>query len=235
MTAVRAAARADAACLAAAGFEAIIVENFGDAPFFPDVVPPETVAAMAVVASDVAAVGLPLGINVLRNDARAALAVAAAVGAAFVRVNVHTGARVADQGILQGRAHETLRTRRALGLEPVQLWCDVDVKHSVPLHERPLADEVADVVERGLADVVLVTGARTGASADLERVRAVARASSRPVLVASGVTAADVGAVLEVAWGVVVGSALRADGRPGGPVDPSRAEAFVQAARGGRG
>ncbi|MCC7541524.1 MAG: BtpA/SgcQ family protein [Deltaproteobacteria bacterium] len=232
---VRELARQDARTLEAAGFGAIVVENFGDAPFFPRAVPPETVAAMAVVAADLrATTGLPLGVNVLRNDAHAALAVAAASGAGFVRVNVHTGARVADQGILEGAAHDTLRLRRALGLDHVALWCDVDVKHSAPVHERPLGDEVADVVERGLADVVLVTGSRTGAGTDLADVRSVVAATAKPVVVASGVTAATVCATLEVAAGVIVGSALRAGGRPGGPIDAARARAFVEAARGGR-
>ena len=36
--------------------------------------------------------------NVLRNDAAAALSIAAVAGATFIRVNVHTGAVVADQG-----------------------------------------------------------------------------------------------------------------------------------------
>ena len=48
----------------------------------------------------------PVRRDVLRNDARAALAVAAATGAAFIRVNVHAGAVVADQGILEGEAAE---------------------------------------------------------------------------------------------------------------------------------
>ena len=60
----------------------------------------------------VEAVPLPVGVNVLRNDAAAALAVARVVGARFIRVNVHTGAMWSDQGLLQGRAHETLRRRR---------------------------------------------------------------------------------------------------------------------------
>ena len=36
----------DAALLAEAGFDAIVIENFGDRPFYPDVVPAWTIAGM---------------------------------------------------------------------------------------------------------------------------------------------------------------------------------------------
>src|SRR5260221_195002 len=109
---VLARALADAEALAAGGVDAIAVENFGDRPFRKSRVDPETIAAMTRVITELArSVALPFGVNVLRNDASAALAIAAATGAAFIRVNVHTGAVVADQGIIEGEAAETLRRR----------------------------------------------------------------------------------------------------------------------------
>src|SRR5205814_7296815 len=84
---IRAAARADADALARGGVDGILIENYGDAPFSGGSVEPQVVAAMAVLASEVRATsGLPIGINVLRNDARSALAVALASGASFIRV-----------------------------------------------------------------------------------------------------------------------------------------------------
>src|SRR5262249_28717311 len=132
LNAVIGAAARDAGLLTEAGFDGVLVENFGDAPFAPDRVPPVTIAAMTACALAVrAAAGtVALGVNVLRNDAAAALAVAIAARADFVRINVHTGARVTDQGIVEGHAHETLRERRALDATRVRLFCDVDVKHS---------------------------------------------------------------------------------------------------------
>src|SRR5260221_12896089 len=90
-------ALADAETLAAGGVTAIAVENFGDRPFRKNRVEPETIAAMTRVVAEIArAVNLPLGVNVLRNDAPAALAVAAATGAAFIPGHVHTRAVLAD-------------------------------------------------------------------------------------------------------------------------------------------
>jgi uncharacterized protein len=225
----RAAAR-DARLLADAGFTAVIVENFGDAPFLPRV-SPLTVSAMTLCSMRIrdACPDLPLGINVLRNDADAALAIAVVVGGSFVRVNVHVGARVTDQGVIEGEAGATMRTRRALGASHVEVWADVDVKHSAPLGARPIADEAADAAHRGLAAAILVTGEGTGRAANVESLRAVRSAVNVPVYVASGATRESLASLATVCDGVIVGSALRRDGRAGGPFDEARARDFASA------
>jgi len=225
-------AAADARALAAAGFEGIILENFGDAPFYPDRVPPITVAAMtaAALAARAAAPELALGVNVLRNDAEAALAVAVATDARMIRVNVHTGARITDQGLVEGRAHETLRKRRELGADGVRLLCDVDVKHSAPIAARPIEEEAEELAGRGLADALLVTGTGTGRAVGRRQLEQVIATAHVPVLVASGVTPETLPA-LRRAHGVIVGSCLRASGRAGEPVDRDGAARFVEAFR----
>lgn len=216
---------------ALAGVDGVVVENYGDAPFHPDRVPAHTVAFMSVLASEaVSAADVPVGVNVLRNDAEAALAVAEAAGADFVRVNVWTGARVTDQGVVQGRAHEALRLRRSLGSR-VRVFADVDVKHSAPLADRPLAEEVRDAVDRGGADAVLITGSSTGSPPDPDHLETARGAADAPVLAASGATAETAAALLGRADGLVVGSALRAGGDPRRPVDPDRVRELVDAAR----
>jgi hypothetical protein len=133
MKEIRAAAVADAGTLARGGVDAILVENYGDAPFTSGSVEPQVIAVMAVLAAEVRAVsGLPIGINVLRNDARSALAVAVAAGASFIRVNVHVGAAETDQGHLDGKAYWTLRYRRSIGADAVAIFADVFVKHARP-------------------------------------------------------------------------------------------------------
>lgn len=222
----------DARALVDAGFDLVLVENYGDAPFFAEQVPAVTVSAMTACVLEAKRAGAAVGVNVLRNDAASALSIAACTGASCVRINVHTGARVTDQGVVQGRAAETLRLRRSLEAEHVRIWADVDVKHSAPLGMRPIEDEVSDAVERGLADAVLVTGRGTGQSVDLESLRAVKRASRVPVIAASGVTHDTVRDTLAACDGVIVGSALREGGKAGGPVDSKRAIDFVRRARG---
>lgn len=227
---------ADARAYADAGFRAVVVENFGDTPFFPGTVPAETVAAMARAGAAVReALGpeFPLGFNVLRNDAAAALALCAACGGSFIRVNVHTGAMLTDQGVIEGRAAETLRHRQALGLAgAVKILADVAVKHAAPLGDLPLARVAADTWERGRADALIATGTGTGRATPIERLRAVREAvPEAPLFAGSGVTEATVRETLAVASGVIVGSALKTGGRIDAPVDPDRAAALVRAAR----
>ena len=70
----------DASAYDRGGAHALFIENFGDAPFAKGTVGPETIACMAVVAKAIREhTKLPFGFNVLRNDARAALALCAAL------------------------------------------------------------------------------------------------------------------------------------------------------------
>ncbi|NBB82643.1 MAG: BtpA/SgcQ family protein [Alphaproteobacteria bacterium] len=225
----------DVRALVDGGVDALLLENFGDAPFYPDRVPSEVTAHMTALATAVRiACDLPLGINVLRNDATSALAVAHAAGAQFIRVNVLCGVRVTDQGLIEGKAHELMRRRSLLNAHHIAVWADVDVKHSSPLAAAPLGQEVHDLLHRGRADGLIVSGAGTGERVDLDHVQQVkAAAERRPVLVGSGVNAANIGACLEVADGAIVGTALKTDGAVTAPVDPARVAAVVQAARHG--
>jgi membrane complex biogenesis BtpA family protein len=223
----------DGDVLAAGGFDGLLVENFMDTPFHKEEVPPETVAAMArVVAHLVEATGLPIGVNVLRNAPRAAIAIAVATGARFVRVNVHSGAMWTDQGLVEGRADRTLRERaRLAAAADVAIFADVFVKHATPPAGTSLTDAARDTWERGRADALVVTGPTTGGAADLDQVRVVKEAApTAPVLVGSGVTAETVRDVLAGSDGAIVGTSIALGGRAGAGIDPDRARALARAA-----
>ncbi len=215
---------ADAEALARGGCDALIVENFGDVPFWKDHVQSETIAALALVLDRVmhAAVGLPVGVNVLRNDARAALGLCAATGAQFLRVNVHVGAAVTDQGIVEGRAAETLRERARL-CPAAAIWADVHVKHASPLGLETIADAALDTVHRGLADALIVSGVATGSAPDPSQVKSVRAALPKTrIYLGSGVNLTTAGELLEYADGAIVGTALKRDGRVEERVDVKR-------------
>jgi membrane complex biogenesis BtpA family protein len=229
-----AAAVADARALADGGIDALLAENYGDVPFTPGRVEPSTVAAMSVIAAAIRREfpAIPLGINVLKNDARAALGIACAAGAAFIRVNVHAGTVVADQGLVQTEAYWTLRDRRRLDAK-VALFADVQGKHAVALGPVEIEQEARDLVHRGLADALVVSGRATGqatAIGDVKRVRGAV--PHVPLLVGSGVTPESVADLLSIADGVIVGTSVKRDGVVTNPVDPARVRRLVDAARG---
>ncbi len=237
---VRARALADVAAIAAGGAHGVIIENFGDAPFPAGRSAPHVVATMARLAHELreAAPALRLGVNVLRNDGPAALAVAAAVGADFIRVNVLSGATWTDQGLIEGRAHALLSYRRALGVDPLQgghgvrIFADVLVKHGVPAGASDPALVADETLSRGGADAIIVTGKGTGHPTSEATLQAVCGAAgAAPVLVGSGAVPATLPSLRAAgAAGAIVGTYLHADGAIAQPLDPRRVAAVCAAA-----
>jgi membrane complex biogenesis BtpA family protein len=225
--------RRDAAAWTSGGANALIVENFGDVPFRKGVVGPETVAAMTLAVSLARSEsGLQVGVNVLRNDVEAAVAIAAHAGGRFVRANVYAGAAVTDQGLIEGRADAVQALIRRLDA-PISVWADVDVKHAAPLSSRPIGELADDAVARGLAEAVIVSGAGTGQptnATDLQAVRAALPGT--PLYVGSGATTITLPSLLEIADGAIVGTAAKVDGIIGNPVDRGRVRALVAAVQG---
>jgi uncharacterized protein len=225
-------AEQEAAAYASGGASGIIIENFFDTPFVKNRVDTACACALTLAAARVRAIsGLPLGINVLRNDGRTALAVAAAVDAQFIRVNVLTGAMLCDQGIIEGEAHELLLYRKQLGLErKVRIFADVMVKHAVPLGQHSdIGLEAADTVKRALADAVIVSGRATGDAPDDGDLQAVRRACpDTPIFIGSGSTRENVADLLKTADGIIVASSLKRQGILENPVDEGRVRLLVE-------
>jgi uncharacterized protein len=220
---------AEAKKLERAGLDAAIVENVGDAPFFRDSVPPATVAAMAVVVREVrCATTMKIGVNVLRNSWEAALSVAYIAGADFIRCNVVIGAYVTDQGIIQGCAAELARLRASLD-RPVLVCGDIHVKHAYPLYNVPIDDAARDLAERGGADAVIVSGARSPDPPTFETVALVVQSVRLPVLVGSGVGLSNVVDLYRIAGGVILGEEDFKLGRKWG--GPSDEEAYARAVK----
>ncbi|HEY5915699.1 MAG TPA: BtpA/SgcQ family protein [Verrucomicrobiae bacterium] len=220
----------DARAYEKGGADALFIENFGDVPFTKASVGPETVAAMTAAGRAIrAAVKLPLGFNVLRNDARTALALCAACGGSFIRVNVHTGAMLTDQGLIEGNAFETLRYRRQICPE-AQIFADVHVKHAVPLGNWCIADSARDALQRGLADALIVSGVGTGMATDRADVASVrSGCPMAKILIGSGVSLDNIRDYLPLADGFIVGSSLKAKGNVTHPVDPGRVAVLARA------
>lgn len=206
------------------GIDGLIVENFRDNPFYPDQLPPETIAAMTAATQEIVKIFPgPVGVNALRNDARSALAISIASGAGFIRVNIHIGAAITDQGIIQGRAHETLRLRKLLN-DQVLIFADVAVKHASPLGNRTIIDETKDLSIRGMADAIIVTGNQTGGQTDLVDLQKVKENTNLPVVIGSGITDKNLKEYYNLADGFIVGSYFKEEGRASNRVEETRVQ-----------
>lgn len=232
-------AAAEAAILAEAGFDAVIVENMHDRPYVHGEQPPDVVAGMTRVALAVREAArrgreeLPVGVQVLSGGNREALAIALATGGSFIRCENFVFAHVADEGLLaRAEAGPLLRYRREIGATHIRVFADIKKKHASHAITSDLGvAEAAEAARYFGADGVIVTGRVTGKAAQLEDVAAASAAVDIPVLVGSGVTADTVGPLLEHAAGLIVGSALKEFGFWENPIDPERCRGIVAARR----
>lgn len=223
-------AEQEATALAAGGIHGIIVENFFDAPFTNRSVNPAIVSAMSLIIQKIQQlVTLPIGVNVLRNDAQSAMAIASCTGAQFIRVNVLSGVMATDQGLIEGCAHELLRYRRELGSD-VKIFADVLVKHAQPIGQPDIGDSVQDTIERGLADAVIISGSATGSQPNAKDLGiAKASAGKTPVLIGSGASLDNIATLMQVADGAIVSSSLKRNGQRQASIDPVRVSQFMEA------
>ncbi len=228
MDAVLARALADARAIAAAGADGLIVENFGDRPFAKTAGPAAIASIARCVAAIASGVGIPVGVNVLRNDGMGALAIAAATGAAMIRINVHTGAMLTDQGLIEGDAASVLRERARLGVD-VAIFADWMVKHAVPVGPIDPEQSALDLRERGLADAIVVSGRATGQAAGIEKLELVRGIlPDAPLVIGSGLARTNAAELAQIADAAIVGTSVKKGGAAEGPVDRRRLEALLE-------
>jgi membrane complex biogenesis BtpA family protein len=234
MAAVVEALRGDLHALQAGGVDGLLFCNEGDRPY-PLHTDQGVVAAMAAAIGELRAeIALPFGVDLLW-DPLAAIAVASAVRASFVR-EVFTGVYDSDMGLWQPDAAAALDYRARLGGDGIKLFFNIAPEFARPLSPRPIGALARSVVTSSLADALLISGPMAGAAADLVHIReAKAAVPGTPVLANTGVRIETVAETLGVADGVIVGTGLKRDGDTWNPVDPERVRRFMATASAARG
>ena len=217
----------EATILANAGFDGLQLQNMGDNPSTRRV-GPETVAYMTAAAVAVKQAFPTLSLSVLVNwDAEAAIAVADATGADFVRIeHTFTGVAVTSWGLSEACCYEATRFHRRIGAR-LPIFADVYEPHAVPLGPRPIAQAAREAVDEGGADGLFVTGKDVQQS--IAWLREVRRALPHvPLFLGGGATADNVGEALPLVDGVVVATWIKG-GDMRNPVDPQLARRFMVA------
>jgi len=215
--------------LEGAGLGGCIVENVGDTPLFKHGLPPYSVAAMAIITKKVVEhTKMEVGVNMLRNACEEALSVAHVAGAQFIRCNVLIGAYATDQGIIEGCAARVARLKKELGSK-VLVFGDVHVKHAYPIFNVKIEYAAQDLAERGGADAVVVSGARSPVPPSFQRVKKVRDSIQKPVLIGSGISLSNVKKFYDRSDGIIIGEPdFKVNGIWGGPSD---AKAYAKAVR----
>jgi uncharacterized protein len=213
------------------GLDGIIVENAWDLPFLrPEDIWYETVATLSVVTKCVRdATSLPVGVNLLANGGEAAIAVAKAADASFIRVNQFVNAYIANEGFVQGNSAKILRYRSALHAQEIAVFADVHVKHGshAIVADRPVVEQARDA-EFFDADVTIATGNHTGDPTPVEEIENIRRGTFLPVIIGSGLSIENASELLAKADGAIVGTSLKEGGAWWGNVSVERARALVK-------
>lgn len=213
------------------GVDGLIVENMWDLPYYSGSsrIPHEEIASQAVIARYVVRnSNLPVGITVIHNGGRAALAIAKAAGAKFIRVCLYTGAAVWDTGEFDhGNAADLFRLRKWLYADDIKFFVDVVKKHSVVFPGINLETHSiwADFY---LADALIVTGKMTGEPplpSDVKTVKDIV--GDTPVLIGSGLNPDNAEKLLQYADGAIVGTYFKQNGMTVNPVDPTRVKKLM--------
>ena len=222
-----------------AGFDAVIIENYGDKPYPIHPGPAET-AAMSIIARTVRrSTGIPVGVSMLRNAPHTALLVAHLSGASFIRANSLCEIRASPEGLLEPEARRLALEAARLGVYEsllkgeILVLADVDVKHSKPLTPASPRETIAECHERAGIPIpaYIATGPRTGQPPSqeyLEELAAAAHSLGAKILVGSGVTTENIPRLWQTADGFIVGTAAKLGGKTENMVSIERAQRIAQ-------
>ncbi len=221
----------EAQLLAAAGFDAVLIENMHDAPYLDGTQGPEITAAMTAVACAIRAElpKLPLGIQVLSRGHREALSIALASQAQFIRCENFVYSHIADEGLMaKAEAGPLLRYRKNIGAEHIHIYTDIQKKHACHAitSDLSLEDWVHGAEFFGSSGVI-ITGSRTGQPTDLADIRTARECTTLPVLVGSGVSPETLEETLLYSDAAIVGSWIKFDGHWANGPDPKRVKAIA--------
>jgi membrane complex biogenesis BtpA family protein len=225
------AARQDLEVLQSGGVDAVMFCNENDRPYTLKAAT-ETVAAMAYVVGRLKdTVRVPFGVDILW-DPIAAIALAHAVGACFVR-EVFTGVYDSDMGLWTARAAEALRLRAHLGANrDIRLLFNISAEFAAPVGQRPVSQVARSVMFSSLADAICVSGPMTGEQVSVSDLAAVKQAvGTLPVFVNTGLRPDNVAANFRYADGAIVGTSLKREGLTFNPVDPDRVADLMHVVR----
>ncbi len=223
-------ALAEAEILAANGIDAMMVQNLGDIPVDTKVALVQATWMTRVVAEIRRRFGVPVGLNMLENDAEAMFAVASASGADFVRIKIYVGAMVTPFGVETAQAFAAIRARTEWRADDVAILADVHDRTGVPLVPDNLEGDLDAAVRLGAADALVLTGKSYAQTHDF--IAAARRTvGAVPILVGGSVTAENVAEVNAVADGTIVSSSLKGSNTAFGRFDPAKVQSFMAAAR----
>ncbi|MFH1890270.1 MAG: BtpA/SgcQ family protein [Candidatus Kuenenbacteria bacterium] len=191
------------------GVDGIMIENNYDLPH-KIFVGAETVASMTYLGTLLRSkTNLPMGINVLWNDYRAALSIAKVIGAQFVRIPVFVDNIKTDFGKIYGKPKKVIGYRKLIQADDIAIFTDIQVKHARMLESKDITVSAREAISQG-SNSLIITGKWTGDAPQLEELRRVRKSVGNfPILIGSGADKKNVQILLELATGIIISTSLK--------------------------
>lgn len=227
-------ARRDYESLVEGGIDSVIFCNEFDKPYSKSV-GPHIVASMTAVILRVLEGNrrIPFGVDV-QWDPRAALAIAHATGADYIR-GIACGTFCGDLGLLTPDPEKIIHYRLQISAERVRILTNLAPEFSATLDNRPLAMRALTVTKSSLVDGLCVSGFLAGGTAPYEELLEVKRAvGGFPVVANTGVKFENVHRILQIADACCVATCLKVDGNSDNPIDPENVKKMMACAREGK-
>lgn len=208
------------------GMDGVSIGNQQDWPYQVGV-GPETAALMtAIIREAMRGLTIPFGITVFWDD-QAAIAVAKATGASFVR-GVFRGAYAGEMGLISVNAADGIRYRKDLDAHEIKFMYMLRPILGRAIGERSLKAEVKDAMWGSKPDAFALCGPVPGEAPSFDELRMVSEnAKGLPVLMNNGANPKNIGEVFASCNGAVIGTHLRKDHNASMPFDRAAVEEFM--------
>ena len=209
------------------GFDGYIIQNRNDAPVRQQALP-ETVAYMTALAKECRRKYPDMIQGILVNwDGVASLAVAAAAGSDFIRVeHTYTGVEVGYAGMLEAQCVDICQFKKRIGSH-IPVYADVQEVHYEQLAGKSIVDNAWDTVMNAFADGLFLGGLSCEESIEIIKSVRKRLGSKIPIFLSSGATGDNISEILQYYDGVSVGTWVK-NGNMRNLIDPERAGQFME-------
>ncbi len=216
------------------GLDVVMIENMHDVPYLKSKVGHEISSIMAIIGYEIKQkTNLYCGIQILAGANKEAMAAAYSAGMDFIRAEGFVFGHVADEGYIDASSGELLRYRKQIGAENIQVFTDIKKKHSSHAITTDVnVVETAKAAEFFLSDGIILTGKSTAEEADITELQELKKYLKIPILIGSGITAANISKFYELADGFIIGSYFKKDGQWQNPPDPERIKKLMDVVHG---
>jgi membrane complex biogenesis BtpA family protein len=211
--------------------DGIQIENTWDYPYVKGTqLGYETISVMTAAAIKIKEkIQIPIGINCHLNASLAALAIAKAVDAKWIRVFEFVNTYISNSGIIEAIGPTLMRYRKTINAEEINLLCDANVKqgsHFI-ISDRTLVEQCNDIYVNG-GDAIIITGHATGKSPDVDTVKCISDQIKLPIFIGSGVNLDNISDFLKYCDGFIIGSYFKKNNNWKNEIDINKIKDFMR-------